>query len=43
MALLRSLWTPGSRIISRNIRMSANMREQAAEKMEKLKEGKNQF
>lgn len=39
MALLRTVLTSGSRIISRNIRMSANLREKAAEAMEKLKEG----
>lgn len=40
MALFRSVLTSGSRLISRNIRMSANLQEKAAEAMEKLKEGK---
>lgn len=40
MALLRTVFISGRSIISRNIRMSANLREKAAEKMEKLKEGK---
>lgn len=39
MALFRSVLTSGSRLISRNIRMSANLQEKAAEAMEKLKEG----
>lgn len=39
MALIRTVLTSGSRIISRNIRMSANLREKAAEAIEKLKEG----
>lgn len=40
MALLRTLFSSGQRIISRNIRMSSNLREKAAEAMEKMKEGK---
>lgn len=39
MALLRTFFNSGRSVISRNIRMSANMKEKAAEKMEKLKEG----
>lgn len=41
MALLRRFFISGSRILSRNIRMSANLREKAAEAMEKMKSGKS--
>lgn len=41
MALFRTVFISGSRIISRNIRMSANLKEKAAEAMEKMKQGKN--
>jgi hypothetical protein len=40
MALIRIALTSGSRIFSRNIRMSANLRQKAAEAVEKLKSGK---
>lgn len=40
MALFRTVLTSGSRLISRNIRMSANLHEKAAEALEKIKEGK---
>ena len=39
MALLRSIFVSTNRLISRNIRMSANMQERAAEAVEKLKSG----
>lgn len=40
MALFRTVFIRGSRILSRNIRMSANLQEKAAEAMEKIKAGK---
>jgi hypothetical protein len=43
MALFRTLIINGRRILSRNIRMSANLQEKAAEAMEKMKSGKKSF
>lgn len=39
MALLQSILYSTSRILSRNIRMSANMKEKAAEALEQMKSG----
>lgn len=43
MALFRLLLRPANRILSRNIKMSANMEQKAEQELEKLKTGEKLF